>query len=318
MMPSRGLRWTGHLLHTSKRSPGIAPGLGKRVRRSISCVFTCSSCMLQFSTRTPPSSVAHAPTPRRPCISYKHQAKSIILPLTAARFASTAPNNTLTIPVAAPTDTLPPVESVAAPSTDFTPTTLDDVLSSELPPIPEHIGYLKELGLDYGWGPTAFIETLLEHVHIYTGTPWWASILLTAFVIRLALIKGYIGASDTSARLTVLTPHIDPIKKRLQAAKDAKDQAALTAIQSEIWGTYRAAGVQLWKMAVPLIQVPLGYGTFRLMRGMAALPVPGLEDGGFLWIKDLTLADPFFLLPILTSAAFYYTFKVCRPLSNLT
>ena len=132
------------------------------------------------------------------------------------------------------------------------------------------------------------------------------------------MLKGYIGASDTSARLAVLTNHMEPIKKRLQAAKDLKDQQAMTAAQLEIRGTYRAAGVKLWKIAVPMIQIPLGYGTFRLMRGMAALPVPGLEDGGFLWIKDLTLADPLFVLPVLTSAAFYYTFKVCKPLSQIS
>lgn len=103
----------------------------------------------------------------------------------------------------------------------------------------------------------------------------------------------------------------------MKAAKESRDQTTMIAAQKEVWDTYRAAGVKLWKMAVPMIQIPLGYGTFRLMRGMAALPVPGLEDGGFLWIKDLTLADPLFLLPILTSGAFYYTFKVRRQLLTL-
>lgn len=282
----------------------------------VPCAFDNSSNTLQFSTRTPPRSTAHSPTPLRPCGSYKFQAKSSNLPLTAARFASTTPNDTLTVPVAAPSDTLFPAESITAPPSDFTPSTIDDILNSGLPLVPERLGYLKELGLDYGWGPTAFIETLLEHVHVYTGAPWWASILLTAFVIRLTLLKGYIGASDTSARLAVLTPIIEPIQRRLNAAKAAKDRTAIIAAQMEIWRTYSAAGVKIWKIAVPMIQIPLGYGTFRLMRGMSALPVPGLEDGGLLWIKDLTLADPFSLLPILTSGAFYYTFKVRRLLPN--
>ena len=73
---------------------------------------------------------------------------------------------------------------------------------------------------------------------------------------------------------------------------------------------YRQADIQLWKLAVPLIQVPIGYGTFRLLKGMAALPVPGLEDGGLLWIKDLTISDPYMILPATTAIAIYYTFKV--------
>lgn len=131
------------------------------------------------------------------------------------------------------------------------------------------------------------------------------------------MIKGYIGASDTSARLTVLQAPLEPLQNRLKAAKGSKDTQALVTVQREMWDVYNAAGVKLWKLAIPMIQVPLGYGTFRLMKGMAALPVPGLEDGGFLWIRDLTLADPFFLLPICTSAAFYYTSKVCKAFPNI-
>lgn len=131
------------------------------------------------------------------------------------------------------------------------------------------------------------------------------------------MLKAYIGASDAAARLAVMSDHVAPMKKRMQAAKDAQDQQAMLSIQREIMGDYRSAGIKMHKMFLPMIQIPLGYGTFRLMHGMADLPVPGLEDGGFLWIKDLTLADPIFLLPVATSAAFWYTVKVCRHLTVL-
>ena len=32
---------------------------------------------------------------------------------------------------------------------------------------------------------------------------------------------------------------------------------------------------------------------------MADLPVPGFKDGGFLWFTDLSLADPYYVLPFL-------------------
>ena len=124
------------------------------------------------------------------------------------------------------------------------------------------------------------------------------------------MLKGYIGAADVSARSATITDLQKPIKARLDAAKAAQDSAAMVQATQDLRALYRQADIQLWKLAVPLIQVPIGYGTFRLLKGMAALPVPGLEDGGLLWIKDLTMSDPYMILPATTAIAIYYTFKV--------
>ena len=220
--------------------------------------------------------------------------------LQTSRFASTAPD--------VPTDATP-AAPVGVPTEEFIPPSIEDITSS-LPLIPEKIGYLKEIGLDFGWGPTAFIEYLLEHVHIYTATPWWASIVLTALLVRLALLKSYINAADVSARLSTITELQKPIKARMDAAKATRDREAIVRATEEIRALHRQAGVKLWKLAVPLLQVPIGYGTFRLLRRMSDLPVPGLEDGGFLWMTDLTISDPYMILPAVTGVLLYKTFKV--------
>jgi YidC/Oxa1 family membrane protein insertase len=38
------------------------------------------------------------------------------------------------------------------------------------------------------------------------------------------------------------------------------------------------------------------------MRRMAQLPVESMKYGGILWFTDLTVPDPFYLLPILTAS----------------
>ncbi len=166
------------------------------------------------------------------------------------------------------------------------------------------------MGLDYGWGPTAFVQTLLEHVHVYSGTPWWGSIILTALFVRLVLLRAYINAADVSARMATINPDIAPIKARLKIAQAAKDTDEMRRITVELRGVFKSANVQTWRVFVPMLQVPLGFGTFRLLRGMAALPVPGLDNGGLLWLKDLTVSDPYFILPIVTGLAFHVTFLV--------
>ena len=43
---------------------------------------------------------------------------------------------------------------------------------------------------------------------------------------------------------------------------------------------------------------------------MANLPVESMKTGGLLWFPDLTIADPFFLLPILCSGSMLLTIEV--------
>ena len=225
----------------------------------------------------------------------------------APRFASTTP----TPPIAeVQSDYVPPPQPSVPAGEEFVPTSFDEITSSIPSPVYEHLGFLKEMGLDYGWGPTAFVEYLLEHVHVYLGTPWWASIGISILIIRAALFKFFMDASDTSARRQHIKHLEDPINARVKAAKANRDQKALREAWSERSALYKSAGINLWKSFVPFLQIPLGFGTFRLMRGMVSLPVPGLDTGGLLWISDLTQSDPYFILPIGTAAAYYFTFKV--------
>ncbi|KAL8754831.1 MAG: hypothetical protein Q9184_004994, partial [Pyrenodesmia sp. 2 TL-2023] len=221
------------------------------------------------------------------------------------RFASTSP------------DKLPEFAAVSAPEPVIAP--INDKFSDpadfiayvrETPPIEPHIGYMKELGLDFGWGPTAFMQWSLEHVHVLLGTPWWASLGLTALAIRLLLFRFYIGAADNAGRLATIKPHIKDIEARLDAAKQTRDMPTMMHGTQELRNVYAAAGIKMWKNFLPFLQVPLGYGMFRLTRNMADLPLPGLETGGTLWFHDLTVLDPYFILPMVTGTATFFLFKM--------
>ena len=188
---------------------------------------------------------------------------------------------------------------------------LETLFSDSQPQVNEYIGFLKEMGLDYGWGPTAFVETLLEHIHIYTGTPWWISVGLTVIAIRLFIFRFFINAQDASARIAAIKPLTAGIDKRQKDAVASGDQQELRAISLERRAIYSKFGIKVSRIFWPIaLQVPLGFGTFRLMRGMTALPVPGFDQGGPLWLSDLTIADPYYILPLATAATYYWTFKV--------
>ena len=224
----------------------------------------------------------------------------------ASQFSSTAFTASTTPVSSIATE---PVAVPAVPFDDYNTSSIEE-LTSDLPLIPEQIGYLKDLGLDFGWGPTAFAEYLLEHIHVYTATPWWASIVLAALFVRLALLKPYVDAADVSGRMLALAEVQKPIQARMDAARAARDATKVLQATNEMRALHQQAGIKTRKLLVPALQLPIGIGVFRLLRRMSELPVPGLEDGGFLWVKDLTMSDPYYILPALTGLSIYYTVKV--------
>jgi YidC/Oxa1 family membrane protein insertase len=206
-----------------------------------------------------------------------------------------------------------PVEAVS--NSSFTTTPLDsfDINTTSVLDIPERIGYLKELGLDYGWGPTAIMEWILEHIHVLAGTPWWASIGLTAIAVRVLMFKPYMDAADVGARMQSIKHITAPITQALQESQRAGDVAGVFAKRAELKMVHQRAGINFFKSLVPMFQVFAGYGSFVLLRGMANLPVPGLETGGVLWFQNLTIPDPYILLPLGTAAILHYVLRVSSP-----
>ncbi|KAI9887365.1 MAG: Mitochondrial inner membrane protein oxa1 [Watsoniomyces obsoletus] len=186
---------------------------------------------------------------------------------------------------------------------------LNNINTTEIPSLPNQIGYLKSLGLDYGWGPTSMMEWVVEHIHVYTGGPWWISIALTAIALRAVLFKAYVGASDTAARTAALKPATAPIMAKIRECQLNRDTAGLMLLRGELSGIYKRANIQTWRQFLPFIQIFPGFGMFRLMRGMADVPVPGLDDGGVWWARDLTVPDPFYLMPAVASYVMYRVFK---------
>ena len=177
--------------------------------------------------------------------------------------------------------------------------------------ITPHIGYLKEMGIDFGWGPSSMVQWLVEHIHVYAGTPWWATLVITAAVVRVALFKFFMESSDQGARMAMLKPKYEPLSAKIRAAKAAKDQVLMMSLSNDLRAMWKESGVKPWKGFLPIVlQLPIGFGTFRLLKNMYDVPIPGMVDGGALWFQDLTVPDPLFILPISMGFVSYLTLKV--------
>ncbi|KAL1644414.1 dihydroorotase [Diplodia intermedia] len=234
----------------------------------------------------------------------------------AIRFASTSP-------AAATSSVLENSKAAAADATSSAPVEaaassvdgVTDEFLANLANMPEQIGYLKAVGLDYGWGPTSCIEWLLEHVHIWMGIPWWSSIVVTAIIVRTSLFPLFARTSDVTARQQALKEITDPLNAKMNAARIAGNTDQMMMARAELMGVYKHAGINPWKaFYAPVAQAVTGYCTWKLLRAMAALPVPGLENGGFLWsggetgaLKQFTGLQKKFLFYFMPGLAVLFT-----------
>lgn len=187
---------------------------------------------------------------------------------------------------------------------------MPDFSSVDVSTIPEKLGYLKELGLSYGYGPTSIMEWIIEHIHIFSGLPWGASIVATGVVTRLVFMKFAFDAADNAAKSINIKPKTGKLEAKLNAVRFSGDHVKIAPVQAELSHVRKQHGVIWWKPIVPMLQIPLSFGSFRIVEGMSRLPVPGLASESFGWIHDLTVADPFYILPLVASGALYMSLKV--------
>ncbi|GJC93090.1 yidC/oxa1 family membrane protein insertase [Colletotrichum higginsianum] len=177
-----------------------------------------------------------------------------------------------------PEPVLADASAAATPSTS-----LPDLDAAALLDLPEQIGFLKTLGLDFGWGPSSVMQWSFEHLHVYSGMPWWASIAVTAVLLRLVMFKPLLKSQDTAARMQKLQqdPRYEEIRTGLQESMARGDSAAMTELRRDLSMMNKRAGVNPLNGLWGLLQIPFGYGMFRVLNGASSIPSPAWRQAAF-------------------------------------
>lgn len=161
----------------------------------------------------------------------------------------------------------------------------------------DQMGYLHSIGLADGYGPTALIEQMLEATHVYTGLPWWGTIVAGTVLARTLLFPLYVKSSANMAKMSKVKPQLDKLMNDIKTG-DNEDRMLAMRERSKL---YKEHGIKTAHSLFPLAQVPLAYGFFQATRKMAAFPVEGFDSQGAYWFTDLTQVDPYLGLQVLTA-----------------
>ena len=121
------------------------------------------------------------------------------------------------------------------------------------------------------------------------GAPWWLSIAMLTVVVRTLLFPLTVRQVKNVRRMQELKPDLDEIRARHN--DDPKKQ------QEEIMKLYTERQINPLGGCLPLVvQLPIFIALYYTIKEFETLK--SFTNGGLLWFKDLTVFDPYYILPI--------------------
>jgi YidC/Oxa1 family membrane protein insertase len=147
------------------------------------------------------------------------------------------------------------------------------------------------------FGPlTGLISAVLESFHSW-GAPWWLSIVLLTVLVRAVLFPLTIRQVKNMRAMQELKPDMDGIRARYKDDRQKQQEA--------IMNLYRERRVNPLAGFLPiLVQIPVFITMYRVIRNHEET-FPSFASGGLLWFVDLTRADPYFILPVLSASILF-------------
>ena len=166
------------------------------------------------------------------------------------------------------------------------------------------------LGLG-GYSPVGLLQSSMELIYNTMGLPWWGTIIAATLCIRVAFLPVNILLQKNAIKMNNVNPLVKQMKENQQLYLIAGDLESANHERSKMNAVFKENNVRPILSVVPAIfQGVVMVSFFMAMRGMANAPVTSMMAGGALWFTDLTVADPSFILPMLSSLGFLISLEV--------
>lgn len=171
---------------------------------------------------------------------------------------------------------------------------------------PKHYGQLRDAGhsldrsISWGWFEPlvkAFYAALVWFYGILGN--WGLAVIAVTFVLKLVTFPLANKSYHSMAKMRKLQPKMEQLKERYK-----NDQQVLGVEMMKLYQTEKVNPLSgCWPM---LIQIPIFFAMYKVVLVMFEFRHAPLG----LWITDLSLHDPFFVLPVLMGASMFLQFKL--------
>lgn len=122
------------------------------------------------------------------------------------------------------------------------------------------------------------------------GAPWWLCIVLLTVVVRTVLFPLTVKQVKNMRRMQELKPALEEIREKYHDRPQEQQQAMIEL--------YAERDIHPMGGCLPLlVQTPVFLGLFYTIKEYES--IQSFTSGGLLWFRDLTVADPYFVLPVI-------------------
>lgn len=160
-----------------------------------------------------------------------------------------------------------------------------------------------ELSVDYGWlwWIAQPLFWLLTKIHSLVGN-WGVAIILLTVTIKAAFFKLSATSYKSMANMRRVQPKMAQIREEHAEDKQKQSQAMMEL--------YRKEKINPMGGCLPiLVQMPVFIALYwTLMESVELRQAPFI-----LWIKDLSVMDPYFVLPLMMGASMFFMQKLNPP-----
>ncbi len=145
--------------------------------------------------------------------------------------------------------------------------------------------------------------TFLDFLHGFTGNWGWSIVILT-IVVRLILFPLSAKGMISMHKLKELAPKIKELQRKYKGDPQK--------LQSHMMDLYKKHGANPLGGCLPfLLQIPVFFAIYRVL--VNAIELKGAE---WFYITDLSLMDPYYVMPVLMGISMYFQQKITP--SNFT
>lgn len=153
------------------------------------------------------------------------------------------------------------------------------------------------------WPTTAALMYAMEYFHVAHGLEWWLAIVGATVFMRTVTFPLVVMQMRNTARMQLCKPELEALQAKMKS-NPSQDPELATAYYAEMQKVWKKYDVNPFKSFAPvLINAPV-FISFYFAISKMAVGVPSFETGGPSMYPDLSIADPTYSLPILSSLTF--------------
>ncbi len=148
------------------------------------------------------------------------------------------------------------------------------------------------------------VMELIDYIHVTADIPYWGAIFVAGSLLRLALFPIVIKTMRNGANLRIVQPIIKKLQEEFAANPHSNDVRVRQKFEADVRALFKKHQVNpVMAITLPFLQIPIFLAFFTALSNMHNY-YPAMTSGGMFWFTDLSIADPYFIFPLINAVSF--------------